>query len=141
MTNHALISITENIRKALGNGKCAFGVFLDFQKAFRTVNHNILLAKHEHYGVRGIRKGSVLGPLLFFIFINDLHNAVKHTEVHHFADETRSNTPVNLQKVINNKINHDLKNIVEWVKANKIPLNASKTELVLFRTRSKMTKT
>ena len=53
----------------------------------------------------------------------------------------RSNTPVNLQKVINNKINHDLKNIVEWVRANKIPLNASKTELVLFRTRSKMTKT
>ena len=40
-TNHALISITEEIRKALDNNKFSCGVFLDFQKAFGTVNYKI----------------------------------------------------------------------------------------------------
>ena len=44
-TNHALLEITENIRKALDNGKFARGVFLDLQKAFDTVNHSILADK------------------------------------------------------------------------------------------------
>ena len=42
-TSHALINITENIRKALDNDNFACGIFVDFQKAFDTVNHNILL--------------------------------------------------------------------------------------------------
>ena len=52
--NHALISITEKIKNALDDGKYACGVFLDFQKAFDTVNHKILLSKLEHYGIRGM---------------------------------------------------------------------------------------
>ena len=46
--NHALVSITEKIRNALDDGKYACGVFLDFQKAFDTVNRKILLSKLEH---------------------------------------------------------------------------------------------
>ena len=53
-TNHALISITEKIRKALDEGKFACGVFLDFQKAFDTVNHKILISKPKQYGIRGL---------------------------------------------------------------------------------------
>ena len=53
-TNHALISITEKIQKALDDGKFACGVFLDFQKAFDKVNHKILLSRLEHYRIRGI---------------------------------------------------------------------------------------
>ena len=53
-TNQALTSITEKIRKALDEGKFACGVFLDFQKAFDTMDHDILLSKLEHYGVRGV---------------------------------------------------------------------------------------
>ena len=51
-TNHALIDITENIRYALDNKKVACGIFVDLQKAFDTVNHNILLDKLYHYGIR-----------------------------------------------------------------------------------------
>ena len=53
-TNHALVEITENIRKALDENNFACGVFVDFQKAFDTVNHDILINKLDHYGVRGI---------------------------------------------------------------------------------------
>ena len=53
-TNHALITITEKIRKAIDNGEITCGVFLDLQKAFDTVDHEILLSKPEHYGICGV---------------------------------------------------------------------------------------
>ena len=50
--NHALNSLTELIRKALDEEKPACGVFIDLQKAFDTADHNILLSKLYHYGVK-----------------------------------------------------------------------------------------
>ena len=52
--HHALITIIEKIRNALDNNQYTCGVFLDFQKAFDTVNHRTLLSKLEYHGIRGI---------------------------------------------------------------------------------------
>ena len=69
----------------------------------------------------------------FLIYINDLHKAIKYSKVRHFADDTNllinNNSPKQLQK----QLNMDLRNLCNWLKANKISLNASKTELLIFR--------
>ena len=51
-TEHALISLIETIKKYLDDGEIVCGVFIDSQKAFDTVNHEILLEKLKHYGIR-----------------------------------------------------------------------------------------
>ena len=164
-TNHALISLTENIREALDSGKFACGIFIDLQKAFDTVDHKILLKKLEHYGIiglandwfcsyltnrqqfvsingfdskskvmkYGVPQGSVLGPLLFLIYINDLHKAIKYSTTLHFADDTNLLAVNDSLKKLQKQVNLDLRFLYKWLKANKISLNASKTELLLFR--------
>ena len=71
--SHALINITENIGKALDEGNNGCGVFADLQKAFDTVDHQIMLAKLNHYGIRGVSNDwfkSYLSNCNQFISIN-----------------------------------------------------------------------
>ena len=52
-TVYALTEITEMIKTTIDSGKFGCGIFVDLKKAFDTVNHEILLNKLEHYGIRG----------------------------------------------------------------------------------------
>ena len=81
----------------------------------------------------GVPQGSILGPLLFLIYINDLHSSIKFSKTHHFADDTNLLFFSNSIKTLNKSINYDLKHLVHWLNANKISLNIGKTELVLFK--------
>ena len=84
-----------------------------------------------------IPQGSVLGLLLFLLYINDLHTAIKFCKVHHFADDTNLLHITNSIKKLNEFVNFDMKNLSNWLNPNKISLNVSKTELIMFKPRLK----
>ena len=81
----------------------------------------------------------VLGPLLFLFYNNDLNCAFKYYSVHHFVDDTNLLNYNNSVKRMNKQVNQDLKNLTNWLNANKICLNVSKTEVALFKLSRKLT--
>ena len=78
-----------------------------------------------------------MGPLLFLVYINDLHYCIKYSQTHHFADDTNLLVVHESVKAMQKQINLDLKFLCKWLKANKISLNASKTEVLIFKHPSK----
>ena len=141
------------------------GVFIDLEKAFDTVNHQILLSKLNHYGIRGVAnkwfssylsnryqrvtingessqqltiscgvpQGSILGPLLFLLYINDMNLAMQTSTMYHFADDTNLLYSCKSLKSLRKRLNKDLALLYDWLCANRLSLNAGKTEFIVFR--------
>ena len=168
-THMALIILINKISEALENGDCVIGIFLDFSKAFDTVDHIILLQKLYFYGIQditlswfenylsnrkqyvtyngnksktekincGVPQGSILGPLLFLIYINDLSTVSGASMSILFADDTNMFfTGKNPQKMAT-VINEELTKVQEWLQCNKSSLNVLKTHYIIFTSRNK----
>ena len=166
--NHSTILttsyLTDYIFSAMNNNQITHTVFIDFKKAFDTINHKILLNKLKRLGfhqnaikwfqnyltnrtqrtfanklisselpiICGVPQGSILGPLMFLIYINDLTTCIKHSQCRLFADDTvlyvscgsSSEAKVNLQA--------DLDNLSQWCQKNQLTINTIKTKGMSF---------
>ena len=163
-TIHALLSFVNKVAHSIDDHSHLIGIFLDFSKAFDTINHDILLDKLSYYGIRGIAlewfrsylqnrkqyvylndhisslkeincgvpQGSILGPLLFIVYINDFHRSSDILSFILFADDTNVFFAHRNLLTLVRIINLELKKLTQWIRANKLSLNLQKTKYMIF---------
>ena len=124
----------------LGMQPCALNLIISYlENRSQRCYVNGYLSKPQKIDY-GVPQGSILGPLLFLIYINDLPNCIEKSTVRMFADDTTLTASGIALPEIESKINHDLNNVQKWLLANKLCLNLIKTEYLLIGSKQKISK-
>ena len=106
-----------------------FRSYLHDRKQFVSVQNENSSTKIVHCGVP---QGSLLGPLLFIIYINDFHKSSDRLSFIHFADDSSIFFSHRNPNYLLDTMNIELEHISDWIKANKLSLNLQKTNFMLF---------
>ena len=110
------------------------GLAFDWFKSFRD-RTQYATTNHERSEIQTIKHGaprcSILRPLLFLTYINDLSWSINKPKIHHLCDDTNLLYSSSSHKDINKK-SFDLSNLVQWLLANKIALNVNKADIVFL---------
>ena len=113
------------------------GVTRDWLKSYLTNRMQSVSYSNKEYTsfqiIRcGVPQGSILGPLLFLIYVNDLSNCLEKLNAILFADDTNLFYKHKCIKTLFNEVNSDLLKLREWFQANKLSLNLNKTKYIFF---------
>ena len=166
-TDTCLINLMDYIHKGISEGDYVGMVLLDLQKAFDTVDHSILCEKFKLMGVGcvqwfksylsnrkqivtvnnsqsisgivtcGVPQGSILGPLLFLCYINDMPLSVK-CKLYLYADDSTLLVQGKQPTLIAQALSENLDRCRSWLIDNKLSLHLGKTEAILFGTKRKL---
>ena len=163
-TFKALNKFSNDIFSAIDNKNSVLSVFIDFAKAFDTINHKVLLSKMHHYGIRGpvlswfkdyltnrhqytffncekssptlitlgVPQGSVLGPVLFLLYINDISNIFSTSKSILFADDMTAYLTGPDPGQLITSANSELEKLYQWCLCNRLTINTDKTYFMLF---------
>ena len=172
-TNDCLSYLNDKILKGFDEGLLTGMILIDLQKAFDTIDHEVLFNKlvslrftdktilwFKSYLVGrtfkvnidktlsdpgdqacGVPQGSILGPLLFLLYVNDMPQSVK-CELFLYADDSCLVFQHRNEKVIEEQLNKDFANLCEWFVDNKLSIHFGddKTKSILFASKMKVKK-
>ena len=166
-TDTCLINLQDGIRIDISQGKYVGMVLMDLQKAFDTVDHDILLEKLDSMGFDnhkwfesylkgrkqmvvandvssetgtvtcGVPQGSILGPLLFLCYVNDMPISVKCKLLLYADDSALIISGFDPEKIAE-ELSRELESCRQWLIDNKLSLHLGKTEAILFGSKRKL---